>query len=325
MFQRTQRRARRNDCRVSPATLPVVDAPGGISRIARAVACVAVPAVLSASCSGGAARQQAATCAAAWSEGVATARAQIDALVKAEGTLEQRTKDAQKASTAVEKRLARLTIRREDAAFAYPDKIKARVAAGRMRLTSIETGREELGKPLAAVSFDVELQGAYGNVSRAIAALYDQPKAFFLDRVEVNILDERRKLSHVKASFHVYRLTEGAPKPGDDPGTPKGWNDALAWSAPAECKPESAPPELEAAKAELRAKEPLAKAVRAVEVLEESVKSRGGAADDLLARRDDDRASWTAYSDELVKKAKGSVTGLAELRFDAKGEPDWKL
>lgn len=264
-------------------------------------------------------------CAVEWKKGVATVRAQIDALAQAEPALEQRKKDAQKALVGVEKRLAGLTIRREDAAFAYPDRIKARVASARMRSSSVETGREEPGKPLAAVSFDLEFQGPYGNISKAVAALYDQPKAFFLDRVEVNIVDERRKMSTVKARFRVYRLTEGAPKPADDLGLPTAVSEALAWQAPAECDPETAPPELAAVMAELQAGEPVARSLRLVEALEESVKTRGAIAEDLVRRRDDDRASWTSHSDELVQNAKRSVTGLAELRFNAKGEPDWKL
>lgn len=256
-----------------------------------------------------------------------TARELATALAEGEPLLEQRRKDAEKALAAAEKRLAKLTIKREEAAGSYPDRIKGRVVSSKMRVGTIQPLRQEPGKPLAAVRFDVEIQGDFKRAAKTIAALYEQPKAFFLDKLEVNIADERKAWSFVKAQFHVYSVTEPpeAPAPPEEWDVPAAYAAALAWAPAAECAAVPAPPELAAVRARLQELDSVARATRAVEALEESAKARDAIADDLVRRRDDDRAMWTAHSDELVEKSRKSITGVAELRFNDKGEPDWKM
>lgn len=278
-----------------------------------------------AGCSGGAAQKQADVCAAAWQGGITAAQETATALNDAEPLLEQRKKDAEKAAVAIEKRLAALTIRREEAVVSYPDKVKGRVVSAKMRVGSIQALREESGKPLAKVRFDVEIQGEYKRFVKMLAALYEQPKAFFLEKVEVNIADERKGWAIVKVQFHVNMLTASAPPLPADPGLPAAFTSALAWVPAAECASHPAPAEMAAGRAALQEKEAVARAVRSVEVFEEAVKARTAIADDLIRRRDDDRAMWTSHSDEIVEKAKTSVTGVAQLRFNEKGEPDWRM
>lgn len=276
-------------------------------------------------CGGGAAQKQADACAAAWQGGIVAAQEQARALAEAEPLLEQRRKDAEKAAAAVEKRLAALTIRREEAATSYPEKVKGRVVSSKMRVGTIQALREESGKPLAKLRFDVEIQGEYKRAVKTLAALYEQPKAFFVEKVEVNIADERKGWAIMKVQFHVASLTAPAPPLPPDPGLPAAFTAARAWAPAAECASYPVPQEMAAGRAALQEKEAVARSVRAIEVLEEAVQVRTAIADDLVRRRDDDRAMWTAFSDEIVQKARTSVTGVAELRFNDKGEPDWKM
>lgn len=289
----------------------------------RAVGIIAVAAFL-AGCGGGAAQKQADACAAAWQGGIATAEKLAQALADGEPLLEQRRKDAQKAAVAAEKRLTALTIKREEAATSYPERVKGRVVSSKMRVGTIQAMRAEQGRPLAAVRFDMELQGDYKHLSKTLKALFDQPKAFFVDRAEVNIADERKAWSLTKVQFHVFSVTESAPVVPADSGLPAAYSAALSWAPAPECASTTPPAELAAARARLQEMEAAARAARAVEALEEIVKARVAIADDLVRQRDDDRAMWTAHSDELVQKSKTSITGVAELRF-TKGEPDWRL
>lgn len=305
----------RNECRYNPL----------VRMTARGGALLAAIALGTAGCSGGVAQKQADACAAAWQGGITAVQEQTAALAEAEPLLEQRKKDAQKAAVAIEKRLDGLTIKRDEAVSAYPDKIKGRVISAKMRVGTIQPLRQEQGKPLAKVRFDVEIQGEFKRAAKTISALYEQPKAFFLERVEVNIADEQKGWAILKVQFHVNTLTEPPPAIPPEPGPPAAYSDALAWTPAAECATHPAPPEVAAGRTSLQEKEALARAVRAVELLEASVKARTAIADDLIRRRDDDRAMWTPHADAIVEKAKTSVTGVAELRFNEKGEPDWKM
>jgi hypothetical protein len=289
----------------------------------RAFGILAATALLAA-CGGTAAQKQADACAAAWQGGIAAAEDLTQTLTDGEPLLDQRRKDTEKALLAAEKRLAALTIKREEAATAYPDRVKGRVVSSKMRVGTIQAMRQEPGKPLAAVRFDVEIQGDYKYVSKTLAALYEQPKAFFVDRVEVNITDERKSWSLLKVQFHVFSVTEAAPAAPADAGLPAAYSSALSWAPAPECASSAPPAELAAARARLQDKEAAARGARAVDALDEIVKARVAIADDLVRQRDDDRAMWMAHSDELVEKSKTSVTGVAELRF-TKGEPDWRL
>ena len=286
--------------------------------------CVLTGAV--AGCDGGEARKRAEACAAAWEAGLATMGDQAATLDAAEPALAQRLRDAKKEAAAAEKRLAALTIRRQDAQRAYPDRLKARVASARMRMATVQPVREEPEKPLGTIRFSAEIQGDHRRVSKTIEALYRQPKAFFLDRVEVNILDERTRRTQLRIEFHVHHITDGMEEVPEDSGRSPSFEAALAWAAPAGCQAgEDAAARLESARAALAEREALASRVHRVERVEATVKARGELADDLVRRRDDDRAMWAAYADQLVENAKSSVTGIAELRFDDEGDPDWKM
>ena len=98
----------------------------------RSFGIVAATALL-AGCDGGAAQKQADACAAAWQGGVAAAEELTRALTEGEPLLEQRRKTAEKAAVAAEKRLTALTIKREEAATSYPERIKGRVVSSKMR------------------------------------------------------------------------------------------------------------------------------------------------------------------------------------------------
>ncbi|HUR28100.1 MAG TPA: hypothetical protein VM509_07930 [Planctomycetota bacterium] len=285
---------------------------------------VVLAAVALGGCGGGAAQKQADVCAAAWDGGVTAVNGEIAVLDEAGPVLAQRKTDADKAVSAAEKRLAGLTIKRDEALASYPDKVKGRVVSAKMRVGGIQPMREESGKPFAPIRYDLEIQGEHARVSKALAALYEQPKAIQLDRVEVNITDERKGWAITKVQFRVFTLTEPQPAPAAEPAVPASYTAALAWAPAGDCATAPVPSSMTEARAALQEREAIAKSVRSVEAIEDVAKSRNALADDLVRKRDDDRALWTAHADSIVENAKKSVTGLAELRFNAKGEPDWR-
>lgn len=286
---------------------------------------VVIVAVALGGCGRTAAQKQADVCASAWEGGIAAARDQLASLTAAEPLLAQRKADANKSVAAAEKRLVGLTIKRDEANSSYPDKVKGRIASAKMRVGGIQPMREESGKPFAPIRYDLEIQGEHKRFAKALVALYDQPKAVLFDRVEVNITDDRKGWSISKVQFRVFTLTEPQPAPPADAGLPAAYAAALAWTPAADCAAAPAPATIAETRAALQAKEAIARQIRAIEAIEEIAKARNTLADDLVRKRDDDRAIWTAHADSIVENAKKSVTGVAELRFNAKGEPDWKM
>ena len=268
------------------------------------------------------------SCARVW-----TARAgALDAVSKeldaAEAGIADREVAAKQRGDEVEKKLAALTVAYQDRE-SYPDRIKGVIAKQKMRLGNMSPMKRELGKPAVAIRYDLEIQGEYKNVAKAIAALYDQPKAFLLDRVEVNITDNYKKWAIVKAQGWVYEMPDlAAAAPvvspesaalaasiGDPGATPEcdGVTPAPASAADAEAK-----------RTALAARRDVTKRLDALAALEARVASRAALLDDLVRRRDDNRAAFSSHSDELVRRAQSAVTLLAELRFKANGEPDWR-
>ena len=290
----------------------------------REAALVAVV-LAAAGCDGGKAEEKAAACRAAWTERTTAIRSEADSLTAFEAEAAAKRTAIDKTAAEAEKRLRAMTVSREEAVTSYPDKMKARVVAGKMRLGFLTPTREEQGKPVAQLRFDIEVQGDYRAVAKTIAAIYDQARVVLFDRLEVNITDEYKKWSVVKGRIRLFQLTEAAPPVTLTGGVAASYSAALATAKPAECDgmPEAAA--FDAAIAELRKREPAAKLKKELEERDAAAKARAAIADDLVRRRDDNRAIWTAHTDELVEKAKGSVGGLAELTFKENGEPDWKL
>lgn len=230
---------------------------------------------------------------------------------------------------AADAKLAALTIADRDV-LSYPDRVKGRVAAGKMRLASMTPLRAEaaegaLAGSLKAIAYDLEVQGDYRAVAKMIAAVYDQPKAIFVDRLEVNISDEYKKWATVRARVHVYAPVAAPPSAPSAPSD--AFTAATAPAAPPEgCDGIESPAaqQVEAARAALAARAPDAAMVAELNRRAASSEAKAALAADLVQRRDDNRAAFGSRADELVQKAKDAVAGFAELRFKPNGEPDWR-
>ena len=287
-------------------------------RILRNVGCAILAPGLFA-CSHGA--DKSAACVAAWNGRVAAIDAATKALDEAEAGVAGRESAARAAREEIEKQLVATTVRYEDRET-YPEKLKGVVAKQKMRLAAMTPMKREAVKPAPAIRYDLEIQGEYKNVARTIAALYEQPKVFLFDRVEVNITDTFKKWSIVKAQGWVYELPPDAPAavaakpaPVADEGTPP------------ECEGLPPPPmaeEVAGKRAALEARADARIRVTAMAEVEARVAARRALLADLLRRRDDNRAAFTSHSDELVRRAQGAVTLLGELRFKPNGEADWR-
>ncbi len=270
-------------------------------------------------CSHGADRS--AACVAAWNGRAATIDAATKELDDAEAGVAGREAAARVAREEIEKQLVATTVRYEDRET-YPEKLKGVVAKQKMRLATMTPMKREAGKPAPAIRYDLEIQGEYKHVARTIAALYEQPKVFLFDRVEVNITDTFKKWSIVKAQGWVYELPPDAPTAVAAQPAP-----IADEGAPPECQGLPRPALAEAVAGKRAALEARAEArsrVAAMAELEARVAARRALLADLVRRRDDNRAAFTSHSDELVRRAQGAVTLLGELRFKPNGEADWR-
>lgn len=270
-------------------------------------------------------KEKVAACQSAWDARIAAVAAQSTLLDDAQGFDEKSVADATKAA---QKRLETLTVTHRDRDM-YPERLKGVVASAHMRLGSITPTRQDPpGKALRSVRYDFEISGDYRAIAKTVAALYAQPKAFFLDSLEVNITDEYRKLATLKGTAWVYELdlpNESAPAAG---APSPAFNAAIAKAAaPAECqgvKDKEWAEKWEGARAALASRADQAGGAKIVEDRKAAAASLASMADDLLKRRDDNKAQFTTHADELVGKAKAAVTGLAELKFGSNGEPIYK-
>jgi hypothetical protein len=224
-------------------------------------------------------------------------------------------------------RLQGLTVQYKDRE-SYPERVKAVVAKQKMRLSTMNAVRREPGVPLGAIRYELEIQGDYRSVVKTIAGLYDQPKVFVIDRVEVNITDVLRKWAVVKVQARVFEMPDGplvVPPPAAPP-----WDVVAAHAgAPPECGAGATPPaalaaRINGARASLAAKADAAADASATLSQEGVAAAHAKLGDDLVRKRDDNKAAYTSRSDELLKKAETAVAGLAELRIKPDGEPDWR-
>ncbi len=270
-------------------------------------------------------REKVQACEAALNARLAAIQAAAAAVDSAESEGAARIAAAEQSAKAADKRLAKVTIPYKDV-LSYPDRLKERIAAGKMRFVSATPLRAEGGSPLKALRYDVELTGDYRAVAKTLRALYEQPVALFVDRVEVNVTDEYRKQATVRMQVFVHEMPKPIQSVPPGKGPSPAWSAAIAKVTPDECAGISSrlASEIETARAALEARGEAAEKARVVEDRENLAKARAALADELLAKRDDNKAAFTSRADELVEKAKTSVAGLAELRFTASGEPDWR-
>lgn len=271
-----------------------------------------------------------AACESAWGARLAALTEQQRLLDDTIASAPERTEAVEAAARIADATLAALTVAERDV-LTYPDRVKGRVAAGKMRLASMTPLRAEaaegaLAGALKTIAYDVEVQGDYRAVAKMIAAVYDQPKAIFVDRLEVNISDEYKKWATVRARVHVYAPL-AAPATGTPAGPTEEFTAATApASPPAGCEGIESPAaqQAETARAALAARAQEAAVAAELVRREAASEARTALAADLVRRRDDNRAAFTSRADELVRKAKEAVAGFAELRFKANGEPDWR-
>ena len=270
-----------------------------------------------------------AACEKAWGARLAALTEQQRLLDEAAVGVADRMKAVDAAAKGAEAKIVALTVAERDV-LSYPDRVKGRVAAGKMRLASMTPLRAEAAEgPLAgklkSIGYDLEIQGDYRAVAKTVAALYDQPKAIFLDRLEVNISDEYKKWATVRAQVRVYSpVAQPAALPA---APPEAFIAAIAPFAPEGCESTATDPaalNAEEARARLAARTAEASSAAELQRREAANEARTALATDLVRRRDDNRAAFTSRADELVTKAKDAVTGFAELRFKANGEPDWR-
>lgn len=281
----------------------------------------------SAGCGKGAEKE--AACVAAFDARYASVVEQQRLLDEALAGEPERTKALESAAKAVDAKLVSLTVADRDV-LSYPDRVKSRVAAGKMRLASMTPLRSTaaegaLAGSLKTIGYDLEIQGDYRAVAKMLAAVYDQPKAIFVDRLEVNISDEYKKWATVRAQVRVYSPV--AP-PGALPAAPaEAFTAVTSPFVPEGCASTTTDPialQTDDVRATLAARAAEASAAAVMQQREAANEARTALATDLVRRRDDNRAAFTSHSDELVTKAKAAVTGFAELRLKANGEPDWR-
>ena len=120
------------------------DAPSVIGTLGW-VGVVVLCALVAAGCGSAEARKRAQVCSESRKAAVDQANAELQELAAAEPELVQKRMALESAAAAAEKRLAALTIKRQDATSAYPDRVKGRVAAVKMRMASIQAWKRKWG------------------------------------------------------------------------------------------------------------------------------------------------------------------------------------
>lgn len=270
-----------------------------------------------------------AACEKAWGARLAALTEQQRLLDEATAGSADRMKAVEAAAKATEAKIVALTVADRDV-LSYPDRVKGRIAAGKMRLASMTPLRAEAAEgPLAgklkSIGYDLEIQGDYRAVAKTVAALYDQPKAIFVDRLEVNISDEYKKWATVRAQVRVYSPVTLPATSTATPPPPEAFVAATTPFVQEGCdSTDPAALQAEDVRARLAARAGEASSAAELKGREAANEARIALATDLVRRRDDNRAAFTTHADELVTKAKDAVTGFAELRLKADGEPDWR-
>ena len=270
-------------------------------------------------------KQKVAACDDAWRARIAVVEAQTSALDKV-AALDDKAADA--AVKAAASKIDAIAIAHRDVDV-YPDRVKPLVAKAKMRLASMSaTHVDPPGQALRAVKYDFEIQGDYRALPKTLAALYAQPKAFFIDKVELNITDEYRKWCSLKGTVWVYQFDPPPPKTAPGGVLPDGFAAATAdAAAPAECTgvrgDSSLPQKWQTERAALAARSEEAKGASAKRQHADDAGAWGKMAEDLVHRRDDNKALFLAHADELVNKTKASVAGVEDLKFNGKGEPEY--
>lgn len=264
-------------------------------------------------------------CEAAWAapiREVDAASAALDAIA-ADGGVRER--EAAAAAANARSRMRALTIRREDA-LGYPQKVRPLVRRGRMLFTAMTPLRPEEEGGLVRIPYDLEMQGDARALANTLRALYDQPVALTIERLEVNITDERLHRAAVKARVRVWSWRE-VPAPAETPEPAASFRAAIAEVAPpAACagRASAGAAAWKERRETLLGRTEEARRLGQLERREAAAAEMLRMAGDLVRRRDDDRAAWSAHADALVARARAEVTGMAELRFRTNGEPEWR-